>query len=76
MVEQDSVETNADSFGASTFDRDFGLLEPTAVRAVGILSDPARLANKIVLRPGQELPDPLEKIARGESDVLPGFPAF
>jgi hypothetical protein len=25
------VETNADSFRASAFDRDFGLLEPTAV---------------------------------------------
>jgi hypothetical protein len=51
-------EANAESFQASTFDRDFGLLEPTAVRAVGTLTDPAKLANKIVLRPGQELPDP------------------
>jgi hypothetical protein len=75
-VEADSLETNADSFQASTFDRDFGLLEPTAVRAVGTLTDPAKLVNKIVLRPGQELPDPFEKAASGESEELPGFPAF
>jgi hypothetical protein len=75
-VERDSLATNADSFRASTLDRDFGLLEPMCVTAVGTLTDPARLVNKIVLRPGQELPDPLEKAASGESDVLPGFPAF
>jgi hypothetical protein len=75
-VEPDSLETNADSFRASTFDRDFGLLEPTVVRAVGTLSDPNKICNKIVLRPGQELPDPFEKAASGENDCLPGFPAF
>jgi hypothetical protein len=40
------------------------------------LSDSDKVSNKIVLRPGQELPDPFEKIASGESDILPGFPAF
>jgi hypothetical protein len=72
----DSVETHAYSFQASTFDRDFGLLESTSVSAVGTLTDPAKLANKIVPRPGQELLDPFEKVASGESDWLPGFPAF
>jgi hypothetical protein len=78
------VQTNSSAFNshdfhgvaADRFAKDFGLEPMPGISAVGTLTDPAKLANKIVLRPGQELPDPFEKVASGESDFLPGFPAF
>jgi hypothetical protein len=91
-VDQET-ETNTPSFGSNTFtgaaSEDFvkqfiagtpSSAVPSRISATGTLGDPAKISAKLVLRPGQELPDgfDLGKVANPNesSSTLPGFPDF